>query len=111
MSERTVPCTYFDQSGPQNTDRTLQLARQRADELGIRHVVVASTSGETGLLAARLFAGQDREIIVVSHSAGFAERNTQELTEANRQAILEAGARIVTTQHALGGVKHPLIEF
>jgi hypothetical protein len=34
---------YFESPGEVNTDETLKIAKERADELGIRDVVVAST--------------------------------------------------------------------
>lgn len=102
MSEITVPSVYFEKPGKQNTDRTLQVARRRADELGIRTVLVASTLGDTGVKVAQQFGGY--EVVVVTHAAGFRGPNTQELTEENRAAIEAAGARILTCQHALGGV-------
>jgi hypothetical protein len=105
MSELTVPCVCFATPGPQNTARVLELVGRRCASLGdlfSRQVLVASSSGATGLLAARSLPGLD--VIVVSHSAGFAGPNTQELTGENRAAILGAGARILTCQHAFGGV-------
>jgi hypothetical protein len=102
MSETVVQAIYFDKPGPKNTARTLEIAKRRADELGIRTVLVASTTGSTGVQAARLFKGY--EVVVVSHSAGFGEPNTQELTEANRATVAAAGARVLTCQHAFGGV-------
>jgi len=102
MSETTAQSVYFEKPGPQNTARTLEVARQRAEELGIRTVLVASTRGETGVQAARQFQGYD--VVVVTHSTGFAGPNTQELTEENRAAIEAAGAKILTCQHALGGI-------
>ena len=102
MPETTVQSVYFDKPGPQNTARTLEIAKRRADELGIRTVLVASTTGDTGVQAARLFQGYD--VVVVTHSTGFGEPNTQELTEANRAAITAAGAKVLTCQHAFGGV-------
>ena len=102
MSETSIRSVYFDEPGEQNTARTLEVARQRAGDLSIRTVLVASTRGETGVLAARQFRGYD--VVVVTHSTGFSELNTQELTEENRAAIEAAGARILTCQHAFGGV-------
>jgi hypothetical protein len=49
-----------------------------------------------------LFA--DRDLVVVTHSTGLSEPNVQELTEENRAAILAVGARLLTCQHAFGGV-------
>lgn len=102
MSESIVPCVYFERAGPANTDRTLEIAKARADQLAIRAILVATTTGETGVRAAEVFRGYD--LVVVSHSHGFATRNVQELTDANRQAILAAGAKLLTCQHAFGGI-------
>jgi hypothetical protein len=102
MSEQIVPGVYFDTPGKQNTARTLALAEKRADELGIDTVLVASTSGETGAMAARQMAG--RRVVVVTHSTGFGGPNTQELADGNRGAIEGAGGVILTCQHAFGGI-------
>jgi hypothetical protein len=102
MSEFTAPSVCFAQPGPSNTSRTLELARARARALGIGKVLVASTSGSTGLRAAREL--QDLEVIVVTHSTGFRAPDAQELTVENRLAIEAAGAIILTCQHAFGGV-------
>ena len=104
MSERAVTCTYFEQTGPENTDRTLEIADLRADQLGIHHIIVASTTGETGLKAVQKLRTANRQVIVVTHSAGFAAPNTQELTPENRTAIEMAGGHLLTAQHALGGL-------
>jgi len=102
MTEITIPSTYFSPPGPQNTARTLEIARQRAEELGIRTVLVASTRGETGIQAAQLFRGY--EVVVVTHATGFGGPNVQELTDENRAAIEAAGAKTLTCQHALAGI-------
>lgn len=102
MSDVVAPCVYFAEPGPANTARTLDLVRERAGALGLRTVLIATTSGATGLAAARGLAGLD--VIAVSHSAGFAGPNTQELTPENRAAIEAAGGRVLTCQHAFGGV-------
>jgi hypothetical protein len=47
---------------------------------------------------------QGLEVIVVTHSTGFGGPDTQELTGENRAAIEAAGAKILTCQHAFGGV-------
>ncbi|MGC8837963.1 MAG: pyruvate kinase alpha/beta domain-containing protein [Anaerolineae bacterium] len=104
MSEQTVPCLYFDRPGPANTAATLRVALERARALGLRTALVASTSGATGAEAARLFAGSGIRLVVVSHSHGFREPNTQEFLPEHRQAIEAAGGTVLTCQHAFGGV-------
>ncbi len=101
-SENSAPSVYFAEPGPTNTGRTLELARARARALGIRKILVATTSGATGVQAVQALQGLD--ILIVSHSTGFVEPDTQELTLANRAAIETAGVRILTCQHAFGGV-------
>jgi hypothetical protein len=102
MSETIVQSVYFDKQGRGNTERTLQIAKARAEELGIRTILVATTSGATGVRAAEEFRGFN--VVVVTHSTGFSEPNDQELIEENRQAIEAAGAKILTCQHAFGGM-------
>ena len=108
MSERTVATVYFAASGPRNTERTLEIAGQRADALGIGTVLVASTTGKTGVQATLAFADwvghADRQLVVVSHSTGFRGPNVQEMTAESRSAIEAGGATILTAQHAFGGV-------
>jgi uncharacterized protein len=99
MDRHTV---YFEKTGPGNTGETLRLAGEWAGRLGIRTLLVASTSGDTGLKAVKTFPG--REVIVVSHSAGFSGPGIQEMPQEKRDAILEAGGKILTCQHALAGV-------
>jgi hypothetical protein len=62
--------TYFESPGRQNTDQTLALARERAEASGIRYLVVATTSGATGLRAAHVFQGTDVQIIGITLHAG-----------------------------------------
>jgi len=101
-SETQVVATYFEKPGKENTHRTLELAKNRADELGIKTILVASTRGDTGVKACEAFPGYD--VVVVTHSVGFKEPNYQELTDENRAAIEAAGGKILTCQHAFGGV-------
>ena len=80
----------------------LNAAKKRADELEIRSVVVASTVGETGVKAAEMFSGYN--VVVVTHSTGFGGQDVQELTPENRERILNAGGKILTTTPAFGGL-------
>lgn len=102
MGDIVIQTTYFEQPGPHNTLRTLEIARQRAEALGIRSILVASTRGDTGVQAARMFQGY--HLVVVTHATGFAGPNIQELTDENRAAIEAAGGKILTCQHAFGGI-------
>jgi len=65
MSETMVQGVYFEKPGRGNTERTLQIAKTRAEELGIRTILVATTSGATGVRAAEEFRG-----FIVYHKSG-----------------------------------------
>ena len=97
-----VESVYFLEPGSANTEETLKVAKRRTEELGIKSIVVASTSGETGLKALKIFA--DYRVVVVTHTTGFQAPDTQELTSQNRAKILEKGGTILTATHAFGGI-------
>jgi len=101
-SGTVVPCVCFEQPGVQNTQQTLEAAARRLEELHIQNVLVASTSGRTGSLATQFFPG--RNLVIVSHSTGFIEPDFQQLIPEEKRRIEEAGAKVLTCQHALGGV-------
>lgn len=93
---------YFKKPGPGNSEQALELAGQRAKELGIKNIIVATTSGVTALEAARLMPGCN--IVAVTHSAGFSAKDVHELITENRAELEKLGVKILTCQHALGGV-------
>ena len=80
----------------------LNVVRKRAQELGVKTILVASTKGGTGVKVAESFNGYN--VVVVTHSTGFIGPDVQELTAENRKRILKAGGRILTTTHAFGGL-------
>ena len=102
MPDREASCVYLQKAGPENTERALELAGERAQELGLRHIVVASTSGRTGALAAEMLPAY--HVVAVAHSAGFPRPNEQELQAEYRARIEAAGGDILIAQHAFGGV-------
>jgi len=98
-----VPCRYFTQAGPVNSEAVLDAVNRRAKELSIRKIVLATNTGKTAYEALRLF-DPGLKIIAVSRVTGFKEDNIQELTEADRLALQEKGVTVVTAAHPFGGV-------
>lgn len=96
---------YFEKAGNQNTDTTISLAVARAKELGIRNVVVASSSGETGVKAARAFQGSDVKVTVVGHHVGFSGPGKRDFEDIHRKQLSEMGIEIIEQSHALSGVE------
>jgi hypothetical protein len=98
--------TYYESPSEVDTETTLLRAKERAESLGIREVVVASTTGGTGVRACQIFKGF--RLTVVRHHAGFQTLGSQQMTPENEKAILASGARIVTAGHALSGVERAI---
>ena len=97
---------YFDRPGKQNTDQTFELVRERAQELNIRQVVVASTHGYTAKRARAILQygtlkEPDFELIAVSICAGFDDQGWT-MSPAERAALEELGITVLTSMHALG---------
>ncbi|MFC2033951.1 pyruvate kinase alpha/beta domain-containing protein [Chloroflexota bacterium] len=93
---------YFDNPGKENTEEVLRIAKNRAEELGIKSIVVASTGGDTAVLAVDVF--KKMKVVVVSHYTGMRSPNTQEFTEANRKKVESKKGIILTTTHAFTGI-------
>jgi len=92
---------YFDRPGKANTDATLRLVRERAEELDIRQVVVASTHGHTARRARSILGDLGVKIVAVSICAGFEEEGWT-MSPEERKALEEMGVTVLTTIHALG---------
>ncbi len=94
---------YFENPGRENTDKTLELARKRAEELGIKYVVVASTTGETGVKACKMFKGFN--VVVVTHCVGYSSPGISELKSEFRDEIVRLRGKIFTGTHALSAIE------
>jgi hypothetical protein len=100
MANIVCKTAYFEKPCPKNTEETLNLAKERTEELGIRSIVVSSTTGETGVKASEAFKGYN--LVVVTHVTGFKKPNVQQFLPKNRNIIENNGAKILTTTHAFG---------
>jgi hypothetical protein len=98
--------TYYGSPSGAETETTLLRARERAESLGIREVIVASTTGGTGVRACQIFNGF--KLVVVRHHTGFRTPGVQQMTAENEKTILASGARIVTAGHAFSGVERAI---
>jgi len=103
MELKTV---YFENPGSGNTDEVLGIARRRAEELGIKTIVVASTSGNTAAKAMDVLQGL--RVIVITYVTGFRAPDTQEFTEENRRIVESKGGVILTATHAFGGISRAM---
>ncbi len=95
--------SYFNKPGRRNSERVLECVRSRSKELNINKVLVPSVSGSTALAALEVL-GPDVEVVVITHVSGFESPNHQEFPEEVRKDLISKGIRVLTAQHAFGGV-------
>ena len=98
MDRRIV---YFETPGPENTEATLRLVRERVRELGIKTVVLASSHGGTANQAVEVFKGDHVSLIAVTICAGYTSEGWT-MDDATRRQLQEAGVCVLTGIHALG---------
>ena len=103
IEKKTV---YFREAGAKNTDLLLKIVRNYVEKEEINDIVVASTTGETGVKAAKIF--KPRNVVVVTHHFGFREPGKIELLEENKKEILANGAKVFTGTHALSSVERAI---
>ncbi len=99
---------YFDAPGAENTPDAARFAVERAQELGLKKIVVASTGGRTALAFLDAMKGTDLELIVVTHVVGFTRPGEWEFSPEAAATLREAGATIVTGTHALSGLERAI---
>lgn len=78
-----------------DTPEVLKEVRNFVEERDIEDVVVASTSGETGVKVAEIFEDIDVNLVIVGHCTGFDEENRQEMKDENIERIEELGGGVL----------------
>ena len=94
---------YFEESSPENTDKTVEAVRKAVEDLGLKYVVVATGTGATGVKVAEAYKDTGVKVVAVTEYAGAVE-----LEEENVKRIREMGGEVVTGIHALLGVEDSL---
>ncbi len=85
---------YFHKAGPENTQACLELLGKAVTD-GYRHLVVASTTGDSGAQAARLLSGKEVNLVVVGHSVGFKGPNIDEFLDDHYQEITRRQGKVL----------------
>jgi len=96
---------YFEKPGESNTRDAAVFAVERARELQIKTIVVASTSGTTARVFFDAMKGSGINLVVVSHVVGFTKPGEWEFSEEIAEQLRKEGVRIVTGTHALSGLE------
>ncbi len=103
MIEKKI--VYFEKPGKQNTEETLKLAIERCEELDLRYMVVASSTGETAMKAYNLLEGKDIRLVVVTYHRGFEEEGVDSMKPEIEEFLRKNGVTIVRQSHILSGLE------
>lgn len=87
---------YFDTPGPQNTEETIEAVSQRARELQIKHLVVATRVGRTALQVGQFFKGSGLNIVAITHQYGYSEPGKWLIDDDMLAELQKLGVRVST---------------
>jgi len=99
---------YFEKPGDANTSDAARFAIERAKELGINTIVVASTSGKTASVFFDAIRGSGINLVIVTHVIGFTKPGEWEFSQEIADQLQKQGVQIVISTHALSGLERAL---
>ena len=95
--------TYFPKPGKINTLETITLALNRAIELNIKDIVMASSKGFSAKEITK-FDISRFNVVCVTHHAGFDKPGTVELSDVTRKYLEKHGIKLFRGTHFFSGV-------
>ena len=95
--------TYFDKQGNDYTDELIAAVKDKLDVCdNIKHILIASASGESALKLAQAI-DDDITIINVSHNVGFSGDNESDISEDMIKKLEDVGIKTYQGIHAFSG--------
>lgn len=102
------PIMYLDTTGKENTQIVIDAAITRAEELGIKYIIVSSTTGYTALKLANSIKNKDVKIICVSYQYGLKEDGKWQMDMNNLKELENLGVKVVIQSHLFSGVERAI---
>lgn len=94
----------WEKHGKQNTDATVELVLQKAQEMNIKSILVASVTGKT----AKMFINKGLNIICITHQVGYAKPGLDGMNAETREYLMSNDVKLLTTTHLFAGVDRAL---
>ena len=85
---------FYFQKEEDSTNKALQLALETAKRFDIKSVVLASTSGNTAVQAAKMFKGSNINLFIVGHQYGMREPGKTSFTNENIELVEKLGFKV-----------------
>ncbi len=98
---------YFNQPGIDNTDEVIEIVYKRLKEGDVKSVVVASSSGNTGIKFAKKIPKETNLVIVSSHP-GFSAPGVWNFDLNILKELESMGCKVVKQSHILSGLERSI---
>ena len=96
--------TYFDKQGEDYTDELVMAFKDKLEICeNIKHILIASSSGESALKLADAIDDDNITIINVSHNVGFSGDNESDISEEMIEKLEAEGIKTYQGLHAFSG--------
>jgi len=106
MTDLNIEVVYFEKGGPQNTSKSLEIAKKYADQFDIKEIIMASTTGTTASKALEYFNPKKYNIIIITHSYYFGGiQKRQEFSEDLMENLREQGLTVFSGTHAMASIE------
>ncbi len=106
MTDLKLDVIYFENQGPDNTEKTLNVAKKNAKLLGIKDIVLASTTGTVAEMAKIFFDPSIFNIIIITHAYYFTgSLLRQEFPEEKMVELKKYGFQVHASTHAMSGIE------
>ena len=97
---------YFEKPGKENTQASLKLAYETANELNLRTIIIASTTGISALEAIKIFHEESFRLIIVTHQDGFRDIGNEFPSEIKEEILQKRPTTFFHTgTHAFAGLE------
>jgi hypothetical protein len=104
MADINLEVTYFENGGPPNTQKALEIAKKYADQFNIKDIIMASTTGTTAEKSLNIFDPTIYNLVVITHSYYFVGVNKrQEFPEEKMNDLKIKGLNFFIGTHAFAG--------
>jgi hypothetical protein len=98
---------YFNEPGIGNTEKVIEIVYKRLKEGDIRSVVVASSSGTTGLKFAKEMA-RETNLVIVSTHPGYSTPGVWNFDLNILKELESMGCKVVRQSHILSGLERSI---
>ncbi|WP_407374251.1 pyruvate kinase alpha/beta domain-containing protein [Methanobrevibacter sp.] len=96
--------TYFDKQGDDYTDELILAVKDKLDTVdNIKHILIASASGESALKLRQAIDDDGITIVNVSHNVGFSGDNESDISPEMIEKLESVGVKTYQGLHAFSG--------